>query len=338
MATNRNAGIELFRFVFMMIICLGHYARGPLHLFHFYIGVEFFFIVSGFFLYETAISGKVGTPIDFLLNKLKRLLPEYLLVLALSVIVDIIYYNLKGLPVNWAEYALSVFSSSFLIQNIGCFAEQQIVVVFWFVSVLVIAGIVLYTLLWLNRKLSIGLIIPIITVLFYTVVFSQYQTIDFSKNQVVGCFHLPLWRGIADMGIGCLISSVVTEHQEEMKKRKVILDVLSVISILALFSLIFYEPNYDQYCILFMIIIVFALTCDGSMLNRLFNARVFEKAGSITYEMYLLQILVATMVKSVFHIDNLGCMVIIYLIFLFVGAIALKRISLFVRSKVVNGQ
>ena len=64
MEKRKNGKIELIRFIFTMFIvfyhCQRHYLKGVLYAGHFtffargYIGVEFFFLVTGFFMARTA--------------------------------------------------------------------------------------------------------------------------------------------------------------------------------------------------------------------------------------------------------------------------------------------
>lgn len=51
----KNPIIEFYRFLFMCVICLWHF-RGIVPTFHSgYLPVEFFFILSGYLLYNTVI-------------------------------------------------------------------------------------------------------------------------------------------------------------------------------------------------------------------------------------------------------------------------------------------
>lgn len=81
---KRNHSIDFFRFIFAMLIVFYHY------LFHilgrktgWYIGVEFYFILSGFFLMKSYEENKkfcLGEykATNYLVDKIKKLYPHYL--------------------------------------------------------------------------------------------------------------------------------------------------------------------------------------------------------------------------------------------------------------------
>lgn len=51
--SNKNYAIEAFRFIFICIICLWHCRDAAPWLRHGYIAVEFYFVLSGFFIFQS---------------------------------------------------------------------------------------------------------------------------------------------------------------------------------------------------------------------------------------------------------------------------------------------
>ena len=66
---NRNTAIEALRFIVMLQICLWHYHDGIGTMQAGFIGVEFFFILSGIFLYRTATRSQSPGILEFTLRK-----------------------------------------------------------------------------------------------------------------------------------------------------------------------------------------------------------------------------------------------------------------------------
>ena len=85
MATNRNASIDAMRFIFILFLCPVHCpAVSPFP--NGYIAVEFFFVLAGFFIYQSYKKhSDIGT-IDFTLKKLKRFLWPLVISLVLLVL------------------------------------------------------------------------------------------------------------------------------------------------------------------------------------------------------------------------------------------------------------
>lgn len=85
MKEKRNWSIEVFRFMATISIAIYHfewiYLKKPINFIHFYIFVEFFFVLSGFFLAYNAIKDKKSKrdTLDYILIEIKKLFPIYLM-------------------------------------------------------------------------------------------------------------------------------------------------------------------------------------------------------------------------------------------------------------------
>ena len=85
---KRNYTVEFYRFITIIFIAVFHFGIQYTGKFHWpkggYLGVEFFFILSGFFLMREANKDKIKgesdskLSVNYLLSKLKRLYPDYL--------------------------------------------------------------------------------------------------------------------------------------------------------------------------------------------------------------------------------------------------------------------
>ena len=84
----RKTSIDFFRYFFMLNICLWH-LNDQLHLLsHGYLAVEFFFIVSGFFLFKKKEGRlKEMTTMQFLIARYKRFYPKYIFAFFITAIL-----------------------------------------------------------------------------------------------------------------------------------------------------------------------------------------------------------------------------------------------------------
>ena len=74
---GKNRSIEFLRFFFMLFICLSHFpGRTVIHLNHAYLAVDFFFIVSGLFIYRSSTKDAPPSTFDYTLKKVKRFWPK----------------------------------------------------------------------------------------------------------------------------------------------------------------------------------------------------------------------------------------------------------------------
>ena len=76
---EKNINIELWRFIFTILICLLHFGTKINNTVYFrggYIAVEFFFILSGYLLMVKVNNNYSDNQLDFTLQKIKRLYPH----------------------------------------------------------------------------------------------------------------------------------------------------------------------------------------------------------------------------------------------------------------------
>ena len=70
--SNKNYAIEAFRFIFICIICLWHCRDAAPWLRHGYIAVEFYFVLSGFFIFQSYRRHQNLGVLDFTWRKIKK--------------------------------------------------------------------------------------------------------------------------------------------------------------------------------------------------------------------------------------------------------------------------
>lgn len=142
MAKNRNTSVDAMRFIFMCILCPLHCpAVNPFP--NGYIAVEFFFILAGFFLYQSFRQHPdVGT-VDFTLKKMKRFLYPMLLSIVLLMLLDrkrFIYPH--GLSPDgilsryFSRLPELMFSQGLELVSV----DGYINVTLWFISILLFGG------------------------------------------------------------------------------------------------------------------------------------------------------------------------------------------------------
>ena len=86
---KRNIPIEFFRFLFICVICLWHFSNVAMFVKHGYIAVEFFFILSGFYLYKNYRQDPEKDTFEYVLNRFKKLFPPFFISFVLLVLLDI---------------------------------------------------------------------------------------------------------------------------------------------------------------------------------------------------------------------------------------------------------
>ena len=149
-----------------------------------YLAVDFFFILSGYYLMVTIKKNKDMTAISFTIRKIKGLMWIYLS----SVLLCLLFRFSSGIGEGLNALLLG-FPSLLGIQMIGIFEPFGNSLV-WYISAMLIVG---YFLVFLERTFKdsfVGLIIPIIIVSGYVVCKQISNSLDLVHQPCLGGYIL----------------------------------------------------------------------------------------------------------------------------------------------------
>lgn len=277
---KQNNMISFWRIIFTYSIIL-------LHIFNQYsfttgwaIGVEFFFVVSGWLL-ANDVDTKAREPYAYTLYRLKRLYPEYIPAFILSAFCFIYFnqYNAKE-AVNWiATNGLR----EILMIHYWPWEESYLIAndVTWYISVIILAGLLLYSCLKRIPKFTKEVLLPIIIVTFLTY---SYRTSGSLTGDVIdGMFyHHRFICGLAEMGIGCLLYELNTIIAPYLRSTFVRIIGFLILTIEVVISF-FWWGKYD-YLFLFLISIGVLISFNMPLLKC---KRVITFFDKISYSLFL---------------------------------------------------
>lgn len=323
---NKYRSTEFFRFFFIMMICVWHFSDKVKVLYHGYLGVEFFFILSGMLIYKSFRSHPEIDAIDNFTKKFLRYFPKYIISL-IPIFVLVNYQWVKVLDFETVfDILLRFFSESLIIQNVGFFPGGSNYPL-WYLSVLLFGGSIIYSFLRVNRSWSLGVIFPLFIILGYTYLFSDHNN-NIERWGNLNGISLPFMRGLVDICLGVLLMAIISLKKSQMIRNIKLIDILSVISFCGVVLLSFLKPSHDQYSLLFFSIILTACFIEGSFYNRIFIHNIWDKLGSLSYDIFLIHALV---IKCFAHsimnyLSNPYAIVICYLFTVIVCAIIFRKI------------
>lgn len=270
----RNTSIEFLRFLFISIIVIYHFGgvfpNG-------YLGVEFFFILSGFLLYRSC-QIKHLLPIYYLSRKIKRFYLKYIVALG---IIFLLKFKI-WLTGDIVDNILRLIAEMLFLQNIGFYSGGYNTPC-WYLSVLIVGGTILYSLLFFYKNATINIIIPISVVFTYSYLFSLSPSFNVLWEGV-----LPLLRGCAAMGIGVITAYVYEAYNHFFARNKHFLNYISFICLICSLYFCLTINHYDKYVILCFPILIIQCFIENSLLNRLFSRDIWRKLGSFSFEMFLI--------------------------------------------------
>lgn len=342
---KRNVPLEALRFIFMIVLCLIHYDYSfeETSLNHGYLCVEFFFVLAGFFMYKFYLEHpEVGT-LDFTIRRIKKFFMPVMISFFLMMFIDRkkFFYPPDYICANsLLDKYFAHFHEFFLLQGIGLTNHITIMAPFWFISVLVIGGGILYSVLVNFNKKATSVFIPIL-VLFGI----NYNQTDGTLNIVQGIpfihgLYPPFVRGCVDMGLGIITSYVFYNKIFFFKNHFKLFDLLGCISLIGFSLILFASNNFDYLVIVFLPMIVIMCLNSHSFLTKFFIPHISHIVlwlGGLSMYMFFIHFFVISLIYIIcnriapFH-NIINCFT--YVVFVVIAAFLLKQISIFFQNRI----
>ena len=302
--------VEFLRFIFSIGIVFFHVIRwlgkpflSDVSIFNFLyvnnwsaICVEFFFIVSGFFLITTTdFSISFG---DFVKRKIIRLLP----VLWCSITV----YFILSLFTSLVYSKWNNIFALLLCNNLGISHTVGNIIPSWFVSSLFWGGLFYFFIVKYTSKNWINFIISVIIILLFSFLSHANMNCAFSKNFGY-MFNAGMLRALAGMGLGYLLGVEYLQYKDFVIKyqEKFITKILFTVGEIYLFSFLLYYLTFhrikaaDSYMIyIFAFSGLFGLfILKRGYFSRLLNNDFSVILGRYSYSIFIMHTIVLDLFK-----------------------------------------
>lgn len=317
MFSKRNGKIELLRFVFCISVVLYHAGYDVLegdwavttHLSFFSegrIGVEFFFLVSGYLAAKSALKqknsgGTIGSnTFDFCVRKIKLIFPYYILAVLASTL-SLLLFSKDFLH----DFAVRL-PSAFLLQRTGI-SDTDFVTVAWYICSLLLALAIIYPLLLKNFDMTTLVVAPVVSSLligYMTKTYGQMPT----NSLFLGVTYAGNIRGFAVVLLGCFCYAVgekiKAKRQEfSLLQRKLLAAVENACWLISMFFMVSrISAVYEAYIVYFMALGV-TLTFSRDFTSNIYDRRWVYYLGRLSLPIYLFQNIARAVVNyKLFHL------------------------------------
>ncbi len=287
---GKNYSIEVYRIIATVMICAHHFYTLPLYYNNRAVFVEFFFILSGYFLMLSFDREQSHSCAGFCVKRLRRLYPEYFL--AYVLLLAAMAVKQKFIP-----HPETVISELFFLKSMGIFPGGYNYPG-WYVCTLFWGEILLYSGMAYNRRLFSRVIAPLVTIFGYIWLFNCGRGLG---NLEIWESFYPLLRALCGLCLG------VTAY--EIRKSDVLRNLKlwqgTVIELISI-TVIVYSVNTDENLwalaiLSFFVLVLVTVYQKGYLSAVILNHRIFGTLSKLTYGMYLNQVL---MILVTWHLVN----------------------------------
>ena len=310
MQQMRNYMIDIYRVLFTIMICLMHFETElfPSEKSIFeggYLGVEYFFVLSGYLLCKAYESKKYENALDYTIAKVKRLMP-YNTIMVFWGLVYGSYICLTELGMGMRELikwgiqsTLYAVDEIFFLQMF--FPSGWINFPTWYISVLIVVGFGYY--LFLEKSSNdYGIYkMGIFVIAFVAFLYQSYGSLDVHVGATLIFKIAPgVLRGVAEIGVGILACKldkcIVLSHTHAC--------IIKALLILGLISIIVWYPH-TNLDVVFVMLIMALITLEfkypvriKSMDNKHWRRTLWGWVSKITLGVYFCHFLLIQIFKS----------------------------------------
>ena len=280
----RNSTVEALRFLSVFQICLWHMsfpvtAAG-------FLGVEFFFILAGIFMYKNACKPNSLGVLSYTTHKLQKF--YFKIVLAL-IFTHIVYYEgiIAEFHENWLHPILRFLSELLLLQSLGTF-EPGLNNPIWFFSTLIYGGAFVYALTKYYPKVSIRIIFPVIAIFYFAYIFQNGSTESLENWDVINFIPLSLVRGISEIGLGVDVGYLFFNYREVLQRNMKSLNIVAIISLILYLAIVIGNRQYSQYALIFIPVLICSALTQDSIFSKIFKGKLWLFLGELSFDIYII--------------------------------------------------
>lgn len=327
---KHNGVISLWKFIFSIMIILYHYATSTewQYFKNGYLGVEFFFIVSGYLMTKSALkveNKEIGkTTWKYIWRKVKELFPYILIAYVISIFVKSSFREFKTY-----QYVRSIWN--LLLVDMSGIVTTYMLGQTWYISAMLISMLILYPLIIKYKKNFIYLIAPIIVLFVGGYVSHVYGELNLAYTWN-GLVQEGILRALFELSLGAISYEIV----EKMKKinftriGKVLLTLIEILGIVIVFIIACRQSkNYDFIALGLLTISIIIAFSENTIFYKYINNKFFYYLEKLSLPIYLNHIWIKDVIVNNFvNLTQVNQLIVIISL-----TIAFSIITLFVVEK-----
>ena len=311
-SSNRNGTIDCLRFLFCVLIVLRHTMHalpkgGYVIMPGGGLGVEFFFIVSGYLMARSASKRLSGGPTElgadttaFMKRKLTGMLPE----IAISGALCLGVISLTLIPSGPAEIIGHICRrlwNPLLLSGAGFGSANEM----WYISVMMIVMLAYYPLLLKHFQVFVRIASPLIAILTIGYLYKGLGSL-LDPTHFAGVVYKGMIRGAGEIALGVALYPAISALQK-LSLTDLAKTLISVCNILCwgftVVIITFHQNNTLDIIALLLITVgtVLSFSHQGRFAAA-FDNRVSDRLGALSLTLYLSHYWVAMSVNNIYNL------------------------------------
>ena len=336
----KNGRVEFLRFIFALGILFFHIhkrfaengnisigIKGIYFFNHGYIGVEFFFLVSGYLLAASAYAkrelptGLIGTETaQMMWKKIKNVFPYHLFAMILTIIVNA--YFLENTIKGRINYVVDSWASVFFLQVFG-FDSTWVNKLTWYLDVWLMVTFIFWYFLRKHYDTFVKIVCPLMALFILGYMAHEYNSLA-GIDGWTGHFYKCFLRGYAEMALGCSAYSLTRQlnkiHFTEFGKKCLSLVELACYLLVLRYAVTAVDPKYSFPTLFIMCIGLILTFSDVNPAHEIFDRPIFSWCGKMSLLIYLNQFYCIRLVQSLLPKVSFSYKVVACTALTFVGA------------------
>lgn len=320
--SGRNRTIDFWKFVYSIIIMLQHSReiRGyTLFLIGGSIGVEFFFIVSGYLMVASferqEKCGEIAQDtFDFIKRKSKPLFPA----VWASGIIGIIVTNVIAHS-TIKEWMKCVVNNvwAFLLIDFSGMRGKPVNGVTWYLSAMLLIMLILYPIMCKNKELFLTVVAPAITLFSLGFLYQNYGN-PRNPTRWIGFSYKGLIRGFGEICLGAVCFAITTRFQKIQLTsigHAFFTFAENTCYLIVLFAACTMKATRYDYVLILLFAIAICLSFSGQTIEYSFLSKKTATAlASFGFFLYLGHVYWARSLNSVFPVLCYEALLMVYII------------------------
>lgn len=316
--SKKNGRVEMLRFLFAIAILFFHIhkrfavngnisigIKGIYFFNHGYIGVEFFFLVSGYLLAASAYSKRnkpadlIGTETAKMIwKKIKNIFPYHMFAMVLTVLVN--GYFLHHTAKARITYAIDSWASLFFVQVFG-FDSSWANKLTWYLDVWLVTTFIFWYFLRKHYDVFVKIACPLMGLFILGFMAHEYKSIA-GIDGWTGHFYKCFLRGYAEMALGCSAYSLtraLNKMDFTAAGKKILAVAEAVCYLLVLrYAVTGVNPKYSFVTLFIMMIGLILTFSNVNPAHNVFDKPIFDWCGKMSLLIYLNQFYSIRLVQS----------------------------------------